>query len=335
MRGFGEGDGHILGELVKLCISLATRGRPEQLIDTIKRSTVNLVMPNTVFMVQVDADDKPTIGALEAAKPTLDQRVIVNVQPREDTIAAKWNRALKEPADLYLVAADDDPYITTAYDAKLLQAAKLFPDGIGMVYGKMANASFSGVVAPTRRLTEKLGHVFPELFPYWFVDHWTDDLAKLIGRISFADVQTDQSAVGKTQEMREPGWWATFYDAAYLVRRKIAREIIDSPDFAEPEWRKELLRNHSPLIEYRSKWINDGVRQRSAELSKWSGLDNADDRYLRLRDRAVAMVPELLAGMDPVEAEHYRKALYVPRLIDAAWERDEAKLKGLMDQWRA
>src|SRR5882757_656205 len=172
---------------MKLCISLATRGRPQQLIDTIKRSTANLVLPNTVMMVQVDEDDAATITALWMAE--LDKRVKVYVNPREDTIAAKWNRALAEPADLYLVAADEDPYITPAYDAKLLDAARLFPDGIGMVYGQMANASFSGVVAPTRGLVDKLGHIFPELFPYWFVDHWTDDLARLIGRLAFADVR--------------------------------------------------------------------------------------------------------------------------------------------------
>jgi hypothetical protein len=319
---------------VKLVISLATRGRPEQVVDTITKSTPNLVLPNTVFMVHVDADDKATLAAL--GKAPLDKRIKVTVGPREDTIAAKWNRALNEPGDLYLVAADDDPYITPDYDAKLLDAGKLFPDGLGMVYGRMANASFSGVVAPTARLTEKLGHIFPELFPYWFVDHWTDDLARLIGRLSFADVRTDQSKAGKTQEMREPGWWATFFDAAYLMRRKIARGIIDSPDFQEPEWRKEILRNHSPLIEYRSQWINHGVRSRDKELSEWSGLTDNDARYLRVRDKAVAMIPHLLDdyGMPADEAERYRKALLVPRLIDAAWNRDEAQIASLMSSWR-
>jgi hypothetical protein len=320
-----------MAQRLKLVISLATRGRPQQLIETITRSTANLVLPNTVFMVQVDEDDKATIEAL--GKAALDERIKVNVRPREDTIAEKWNRALEEPGDLYLVAADDDPYITPGYDAKLCRAAELFPDGIGMVYGRMANASFSGVVAPTRGLTEKLGHIFPEWFPYWFVDHWTDDLAKLIGRISFADVRTDQTNVGKTQEMREPGWWATFFDAGYMVRRKIAFGIIDALD--EPEWRKEMLRNQAPLIEYRSRWINDGVRSRDAELSNWSGLDTSDPRYCRVRDAAVALIPEFLDGMDKDEAETFRKALYVPRLVDAAWGHDEERLKAILGQWRS
>lgn len=301
--------------MAKLVISLATRGRPQQVVDTIKRSTANLVLPNTVLMVQVDEDDAATITALSMAD--LDKRVKVNVKPREDTIAAKWNRALAEPADLYLVAADDDPYITPAYDAKLASVAAMFPDGIGMVYGHMANASFSGVVAPTRGLAEKLGHIFPELFPYWFVDHWTDDLARLIGRLAFADVRTDQSRAGKTQEMREPGWWATFFDAAYLMRRKIAHDIIDSPDFDEPEWRKDMLRGHPPLIEFRSKWINDNVRAQSKQLEGWSGLKLADPRYQRIKQAAIDMIPHLLNdyGMDAGEAQMYQRALRPPTTV--------------------
>lgn len=316
---------------MKLVISLATRGRPEQLIDTITKSTANLALPNTEFQVHVDDDDKDTITALGKAK--LDGRIKITVGPREDTIAGKWNRALATPADLYLVAADDDPYITPGYDEKLLHAAGLFPDGIGMVYGRMANVSFSGVVAPTAKLTEKLGHIFPEIFPYWFVDHWTDDLAKLIGRISFADVQTDQSNVGKTQEMREPGWWATFFDAGYMCRRRIAETIIDGKDFQTPDWQKEILKRQAPLIEYKSRWINDNVRRRNAELTNWSGLDTADERYLRIRDKAISMIPEFLEGMEPSEAEQYRKLLYVPALADMAWSHDDARLAALMKQW--
>jgi len=37
-----------------------------------------------------------------------------------------------------------------------------------------------------------------------------------------------------------------------------------------------------------------GVRSRDKELSEWSGLTDNDERYLRVRDKAVAMIPHLL-----------------------------------------
>ena len=304
---------------MSLVITLATRGRAEKLCNTIDRSIVNWTDPRTQLWVMADADDPQTAEWVDRRKSEAwGDRVQLSVRDREDTIGAKWNRACSIPADVYLVAADDDPYITPGYDAKVLEAAKRFPDGIGMVYGRMANASFSGAVCPTAGLVRKMGgQIFPEHFPYWFVDHWTDDVARLIGRISFADIQTDQSAVGKTQELREPAWWATFFDCGYLRRRDRAHSIITDPEFQEPEWRKEILLTHHPLIEYRSRWINDNVRANAKQLEGWSGLTLKEPRYQRLRAKAVETVSLLVYGMPEAEAEAWRNTLVPATTIPA------------------
>jgi len=297
----------------RLVVSIPTRNRPDRLLQTVRQNLAHTSLAETRIFIAVDFDDNPTIDVLDAFSS--DPRVIGSVRPREDTIAEKWNRALKIPASIYLGIGDDDPIATPGYDAKILEAADRFPDGIGAVYGHLANASFTGMPALTRGLCDKLGHIFPEHFPYWFCDHWTDSIARIIGRISFTDVRTDQSNVGKTQEMREPGWWATWFDAAYLLRRQIAHHIIRSEEFQEPRWRKEILLSHHPIIEYRDKWVNEHVRLSSRQLEGWSGLKAQDERYKRVKNRAVAMIPELLKGMDPREAQHYKNALTPPTVI--------------------
>lgn len=296
---------------MKLVYSLVTRGRPQSLIDTLAVNLSNLALSETQVFIQVDADDAETISALNK-HDFKDPRVHVNIAPREDTVAGKANRAMKEPADLYVVGADDDPPITPAWDSKFLKAASLFPDGIGVVYGHMQNASFPAPYGFTAKWAEKLGYIQPEHFPYWFCDHWTDDIARIVGRISFADVTT-RPIHGKTQEMREPGWWATWFDAAHLVRRAEAHRIIDAID--EPAWRKDILRAHHPLIEYRSRWINDNVRASSRQLEQWSGLSTRDDRYQRVRKRAVDMVPHLLDGMEATLAAKYLEYLIPPTQV--------------------
>lgn len=286
---------------MNLVISMATRGRPEQMVNTIRRSMQHWTHPETVMLVACDEDDPQTIEAL--AKADLGERVVSTNTPRLDTIADKWNLALAIAADVYLVVGDDDPYVTPGYDTAILEAAKRFPDGIGMVYGGLANLSFSGSVAPTAGLCKKLGYIQPPLFPYWFVDHWTDDVARIIGRISVADIRTDQSRVGKTQELREPAWWATFFDACYLKRRREALKIINSEDFAGEPWHKELLRTHHPLIEQRSRMINSGVRAQAKQLEGWSGLTQQDARYLRVKQRAMDMIPQLLNDPEMLDEE--------------------------------
>lgn len=305
--------------MTKLVISLATRGRPEQLITSVKKSIGNWSHPETMMQIQVDDDDTQTIEALkdpllfEAHLPLDTQRVEVNVGPREDTIAAKWNRILKVPADVYMYHADDDPYIVKGYDQLTLDAAARFPDGIGAVFGHLANLSFSCTYAATSKYVKKLGFLLPDYFPYWFCDHWTDDLARMLGRISFAHITTDQSKAGVTQEMREPGWWATFYDAAYLFRRDQVMKIFNDPEFQSPLWQKELLLSCFPLIDVRSRMINQSVRNESARLSGWAGNLKHDERYMRVKDRAIAMVPKLLNkyGMPDREREMFAKALGV------------------------
>lgn len=297
----------------RLVISLATRGRPQQAVETIKRSVENWTHPETQMQVQIDDDDHPTIEAMASAgivAPT-GSGIFINQMPREDSIAEKWNRCLEVPADVYLIAANDDPYVTLGYDTKILEAAERFPDGIGYVYGHLANLSFTGAVAVTRKMADLMGYIFPPYFPYWFVDHWTDDVARITQRISFANIRTDQSKVGKTQEMREPGWWATFFDACYLMRRAQAHAIIDSPDFQCEAWHKNLLKTGHPLIELRSRMINHSVRAQSKQLEGWSGLKEQDERYKRIKQRAIDMLPHVLGdfGMPEEEAAMFRRYL--------------------------
>lgn len=302
---------------MRLAISLATRNRPQQVVDTIKRSIVNWSNPETIMYVQLDHDDLASCESIKRAG--FGERVVIDVRERELTVADKWNRILMQvpDADVYMSAADDDPYIVHEYDTKILEASKRFPDGIGTVYGHMANLSFTGVSAPTKKLCDKLGYIFPPMFPYWWVDHHIDDVVRMIGRITFADVRTDQSHAGKTQEMREPAWWATFFDANYLVRRRQAFAIIDSPDFAGEPWYKELLKSNCHLIEQRSRLLNLSLRQDNRRLEEWSGLTVKDERYQRLKRKMLDMVPGLLADpeMHPGEVMAFKSILMPPTSI--------------------
>ena len=257
----------------------------------------------------VDADDTATVDALTKAYAT---RIVIDVREREDTIAEKFNRVLSTEADVYLVMVDHTPHITKGFDQKILDAAAVFPDGIGIVYNNLVNASFPSTNAMTRKLVDLMGYMYPPYFPYWFVDHWMDDIARLTDRISFADILTDSSRKPPTQEVREPAWWATFYDACYRLRRDIAHRIICSPGFDEPDWRKKILLTRHPLVEFRSRWVNDQLRIIADQLETKSNLTLNDERYRRIRAKAVAMLPHVLGQLDPKEAWYYGDAL-MPR----------------------
>lgn len=281
---------------MSLTINLVTRGRAQRLLDTVRRMVPNMELSDTTLMISVDEDDQETIDHL----PFLikDERIKPCILPREDALGEKWNRALLTPASVYMPCGDYTPVVTPGFDRLIVEAAALFPDNIGTVYSPLANASFPAIWCVTHGLAEKMGWMVPPYFPYWFVDHWVDDIARMIDRVAFVDIRVDIGHKPPTQEMREPWFWATIFDMFRLVRRKQARDIIDSPDFIEPPWRKAVLRKSYPLIEYRSQWINDVVRS-------WP-RDEVDilaggERYTRLRQKIVEMVtpfvPELNLDM--------------------------------------
>lgn len=283
---------------MSLSIILAARARPELLRRTIETTLPNIHEVDTTFVIAVDDDDPETVAA--AMEFHGKNNVSVSVKPREDSFGGKYNRVLTEaPADVFLPMADYAPHITPGFDTKILEAASLFPDGIGIVYNHMANLSFPDCNGVTAKFAEKMGYVYPPYFPYWFVDHWVDDIAKLIGRISFADVTLDKSKRPGTHDRREVAWWATFYDAGIVHRRKLARSIVRSDDFIEPEWRKKLLlSDYHMLIEGRSKMTND-----TARITQWGKPPEAvDDRYRRIKSQAQALLREWLPELEAEQA---------------------------------
>jgi hypothetical protein len=290
---------------LRLTVNMMTRGRPKIIAETVRRTLPNIVRADTTFMLLVDDDDQPTIDALQ---PFADHpNVLISVKPREDTRGEKYDRALTEaPADVYLPSTDYAPIMTRGFDQLILDAAAIFPDGIGVVYTEMCNASFPAYQGMTAKLVEKIGYIYPPWFPFWFIDHWIDDLAKLIDRISYAPVVVDcQSlAPGKTIGLRDLEFWAWMFDAGRLVRRKQAHDIINGEDFQETEWRKDLLRRNHPLTEYRSYSINDMVRNNRAFIEQQrGGVGSApDERYNRIKANAEKVFREWLVDLDK-EAE--------------------------------
>jgi len=66
--------------------------------------------------------------------------------------------------------------------------------------------------------------------------------------------------------------------------------------------------------------LNQSVRNESKRLAGWSGNLAVDDRYMRVKQRAVELVPRLLSdyGMPDVERDMFARALLGKTLEAAA-----------------
>lgn len=269
---------------MNLSIILATRCRPGLLARTVAATLANITEPGTRLVIAADDDDVGTIGMQDTLT---DPRLVWSIEPRPDSLGEKYNRVLKvAPADVYLVMVDYAPLVTAGFDARILEAAQVYPDGYAVILNHLANLSFSAINAVTHKLAEKMGGIYPEHFPYWFVDHWLEDMAKLIDRVVFVNVRTDISKRPGTMDQREPYFWGALFDWLHLERRKLATSIISSIDFDEtPARKKALVRNHWLVFE-RSAMIN-------GSLHGVPGIQGTDERYDRIRAKACALIDEI------------------------------------------
>jgi hypothetical protein len=284
--------------LKKLVINLATRGRADLCIETLQRTLPNIAEQNTLLIVSLDHDDPESIKKLQLF--ALDHKnLIVDVRKREDSFGEKYNRMLEWDADVYMGMVDYGPQVTPGFDKIILEASQLWPDGIGAVYAHyMPNGSFTCLNAATKTLVQKMGFYYPPWFPYWFVDHWFDDICRMTDRYCYVPIKVDILKRPGTQDRRDCAFWATLFDALYLRRRKQAVSIINDPEFQEPEWRKKVLISRIPLVEHRSRLVNDSVRNLSIEPV--TGIPD-DERYTRIKATGKALLRELIAELEQTE----------------------------------
>jgi hypothetical protein len=269
---------------MSITLAIGTRGRFDNLKRTVSETLANVTRDDTRIVVLADLDDAPTIDRLEELPES--ENLIVCVRPREDSRGEKCDRVLTvAPADVYIVGHDCASLMTPGWDQLFQDGFELLPDGIGVINAVMANASFPGIQGPTAKWVEKLGHIYNHEYPFWFIDHELDDLARMTGRTMFVDVEYEHQArrPGKTLRLRHLEFWTRYFDCMTWERRKKAWDIIDGNDFIAPWWQKKILKSQHVMVEARSLNINHHVRQNAGAIEQQRGEEGEpDDGYMRL-----------------------------------------------------
>lgn len=262
---------------LRLSITIPTRGRPDNLRRTVEQTLSKIVLEDTRLLIAIDDDDQATIDRISDLPK--DDRVIISVKPREDTRGGKTDRLLLEaPADLYLVGHDSAPIATYGFDQMFINGAKLFDDGIVCVCSRMANASFPQLQAVTQKWVDIVGYIYNPAYPFWFIDHDLDDIARMSGRVVYTEVECSIAGMrpAKTIRLRDLRFWIDYYDALILRRRRKAWSLIDAIDV--PESQRMMLRTWCHPVEVRSESIHYQLRP-IAENVEFGWTDQATGQF--------------------------------------------------------
>jgi hypothetical protein len=269
---------------MSITLGIGTRGRFDNLKRTVTETLANITRADTRIVILADLDDAPTIDRLEELPES--EHLITCVRPREDSRGEKCARVLTvAPADVYIVGHDCASLLTPGWDQHFQDGFELLPDGIGVINAVMANASFPGIQGPTAKWVEKLGYIYNPEYPFWFIDHELDDIARMTGRTMFVDVLYEHQSrrPGKTLRLRHLDFWTRYFDCMTMERRQKAWDILDAPDFIAPYWHKKILKTQCLMVEARSFNINHNVRMNAEAIERDRGEPGEPDAgYMRL-----------------------------------------------------
>ena len=291
---------------MKLSIIVTTRNRPHLIVPTVRTTIRNARNPDTRVVVMHDADDDKTAQVIPQLE-RMGARVIT--VPRPYSLGAKFNLgARSEPGDVYHALVDFTPMVTEGFDQKILDASAMYPDGYAFICNWWANLSFPVINAVTHKLYEKMGGIYPNYYPYWFVDHHLFNIARMIDRVVFIDVVADFSArktdPGQvwTTNKRETWFWSLLFDALAGEQKEQARSIVESPDFDETPVRKRVLINNFPWVMHHSACVNSLSRADP-------GQDFTTDAwYEQVKANGVAKLRSVLSDEQWAEVEQVQAA---------------------------
>lgn len=290
---------------INVCI--ASRGHPRQLRETLLQTLGNATLPTTRAVIALD-DDDTTVANLKLAES---ERIIVSVAPREDSLGAKYNRCQRAlEADIYVMLTDDEAVSTPRWDERVEEAAKMFTDGLGVVYfGKPpVESPMPASFGVTHKFVQKMGFFMNPHHPFWWHDTTLDEISHFTGRIVHAEVQmTYPYGYGRTRGLRDVSFWATFYDLMRPARWRIAEQIIDAPENSDQPWRKlQLKQNVTGLCQHfaaRNSGLRDPLKAQEYERNQ-SYDAPGDERYERIK----AAAQQLLAKELGIEVRETKAA---------------------------
>lgn len=274
---------------LSLTLCIASRGRPLDLLRVIEETDRRIANPyNTIISVALDKDD----DSIPVVLPVTRSHLVWSVAAREDSLGEKYNRCAENArADVYVLGADDNVFVTDGWDDLIRARMMEFSDSFGFVYFGRLDGTLPTQMAIPSQLIEAQGALFPTYWPFWFHDTWTDEIAHKTGRILWADIAVEEiNDRGKSRGLRDVKFWTELFEAT-RSEREFTGEML-SRRF-NPGWlttqllqRKDILRMFFQSRTYR---LRDPAT--AGHFEKRMSFDAPiDERYIRIKQKAEAML---------------------------------------------
>lgn len=276
---------------MRINVCVPTRSKNAYLAEYPVETARNAVLPTTRIVLGFDQDD-PMLPPPTSSYASTNPRIMTSIEPREDSLGAKYNRCARAyPADLYVLSMDDVAIATKGWDEVLAKHAGIFKDGIGYLYfGKEPGGEpWPAMIAVTKGVVERIGFC-PEHYPFWFNNICIHEVATMVGRIIAPPIDVRYPERLPESPRRDVAFWAEFHALTRPLRIEQAAKLMEAMDDG-PTTRAMLRATlRGRLREFATM---DALRDRKFAAQMVKIADPMDARHARLKTNARALIETL------------------------------------------
>lgn len=252
---------------MKIGCVMVTRGRPKQASAAIEiAKSLSSGRHEIEFIVCCDDDDYETQKELSNYR--------LSIAPAPVALGEIWNRGAREiDADIICPIIDDSYIAAPDWDQLIVSMLERLPPAAKLLgWNDRANPGLMTLPILGADWYRAAG-LYPGWFPYWFYDTWVAEVYSFVnGSLPLLPSELLLVAKkGKTQRMRDLGFWWDFYSRLRPERLEEAKRIRAHFNVAEPDLKPvidywEARDNHfRPLLPAMEAVMSDGSSQLPTE----------------------------------------------------------------------
>lgn len=281
---------------MRITVIIPSRGRPAGLLSVLTAlDALSTGSHEITYALIVDADDDDTLIHANQWQNSkmLPRNTHVIVGERSAGLFKRINEVCGAfSAEVYCQINDDVYPLTQHWDAMFQGLSEQLPAFAWQEKNDSANATY---IAITERWRKAIGRMYPEYFPFWFVDTWLLEVhllafAKPIGVINQLQLGGKR---GKTRNMRDLGFWFRMFVATRGERieeaKTLAREFGFTLNMAERADKIAVLeendaRQFASVPEYEKLFQGEQAKDELYDAAK-----AAAEKWLDANERRIVM----------------------------------------------
>ncbi|MDO8534607.1 MAG: hypothetical protein Q7S17_07695 [Xanthobacteraceae bacterium] len=279
---------------MRIAVPIISRGHPLRLVGVIEAmAALSSGEHDIVFGVRWDDDDPLTGAACEALQQHGFSSLFSLSGPRHATLGETWNELMRamSPAggpgqrqyDAWVGWNDRIFPMASGWDAKIAEAVTANPRRL-LWWRCATEADPTQPVIPAAWWIARGGYVFPELFPFWFIDPWVAEVDELVHGSpmkGMADV-VHGGRRGRTKRLRDLPFWFETFEALRPMRLQQAEQLRRVWALPEPDITKIVAALEADANGRRPRWPD--LEERFGDKSP------PDAQYITTKARAQALM---------------------------------------------